>query len=137
VQYRADHVERLQKRPENPRVLAVVRKAKMQAEPLTGADVGVAIGAGPYVAVEAGHIVPVGSEPRHIHRVFTLSGVTYRKIVHNLRWAAGDDSFAVLLAAGVIASWGIPLTPAVDAVLSPASMVVVAIDAQLLNRVGQ
>jgi Cu2+-exporting ATPase len=56
-------------------------------------------------------------------------------MLQNLWWAAGYNIFAIPLAAGVLAAWGILLTPALGAVLMSASTVVVAINAQLLNRV--
>jgi hypothetical protein len=104
------------------------------APALATADIGIAIGAGTDVAVEAGHIVLVRSDPRDIPRIVTLSRATYRKMVQNLWWAAGYNIFAIPLAAGVLAPWGILLTPAVGAVLMSASTVVVAVNAQLLKR---
>jgi len=77
----------------------------------------------------------VRSDPRDIPRIVTLSRATYRKMVQNLWWAAGYNIFAIPLAAGVMAPWGILLTPAVGAVLMSASTIVVAINAQLLKRV--
>lgn len=66
-------------------------------------------------------------DPRDILRIVTLSRATYRKMVQNLWWAAGDNIVAIPLAAGVLAAWGILLTPAIGAVLMSASTVVVAI----------
>ena len=63
-----------------------------------------------------------------------LSRATYRKMLQNLWWAAGYNIVAIPLAAGVLAAWGILLTPAVGAVLMSASTVVVAINAQLLKQ---
>jgi Cu2+-exporting ATPase len=48
--------------------------------------------------------------------------------------AAGYNTIAMPLAAGVLQAWGIVLTPAVGAVLMSASTVIVAINAQLLRR---
>jgi Cu2+-exporting ATPase len=56
-------------------------------------------------------------------------------MVQNLWWAAGYNIVAIPLAAGVLAAWGILLTPAAGAVLMSASTVIVAINAQLLKRV--
>ena len=90
------------------------------APALATADIGIAIGAGTDVAVEAGHIVLVRSDPRDIPRIVSLSRATYRKMVQNLWWAAGYNIFL--------------LTPAFGAVLMSGSTVVVAINAQLLKR---
>ena len=104
------------------------------APALLTADVGVAIGAGTDVAVEAGDVVLVRSDPRDVPRIVALSRATYRKMIQNLWWAAGYNIFAIPLAAGVLAAWGILLAPAVGAVLMSASTVIVALNAQLLKR---
>ncbi len=103
------------------------------APALAQADVGIAIGAGTDVAVETADIVLVKSNPGDALALIELSRATYRKMIQNLFWATGYNAVAIPLAAGVLISWGVVLSPAVGAVLMSLSTVIVAINARLLK----
>ena len=98
-----------------------------------GVDVGIAIGAGTDVTVESVDIVLVRSGPRDVADVIGLSKKTYVKMFQNLVWATGYNTFAIPLAAGVLISYGILLTPTMGAVLMSASTVIVSVNAKLLT----
>lgn len=105
------------------------------APALTQADVGVAVGAGTDVAVEAGDVVLTRSSPQDIVSLIVLGKKTYRKMVENLGWALGYNVLAIPAAAGVFIPWGFRLRPEIGALAMSLSSVIVVINAFRLKRV--
>jgi Cu2+-exporting ATPase len=104
------------------------------APALATADVGIAIGSGTDVAAETADIILVNSNPEDIATLILFGKATYRKMIQNFIWATGYNVVAIPLAAGVLYTAGIVISPAMGAILMSLSTIIVALNAQLLKR---
>jgi len=89
-------------------------------------------GQGKLVAM-TGDIVLVKNNPEDVVNLIRLSKATYSKMVQNLASATDYYVVAIPLAAGVLYTWEVILSPAMGAVLMSASTVIIAINPRLLK----
>ena len=95
----ADKAEEIKRLHDQGRSVGFVGDGINDAPALTRADLGMAVGSGTDVAIEAGDVVLMSGDPMLAVTALTLARATFRTIIQNLFWAFGYNTAAIPLAA--------------------------------------
>lgn len=104
------------------------------APALTQADVGIAMGSGTDIAIDAGNIVLVQNDLNGVIRALSISKKTFNRIKLNLFWALIYNVIGIPIAAGIFSGIGFTLSPELAGLAMAFSSVSVVGSSLLLNK---